>query len=353
MSLPPAKVRSPLPSGAFTLVELIVSMGVLVLMMILITQLFNSATAITTMGNNHMDADSQARAVFDRMSVDFSQIVKRTDVDYFLKDINNQETISSTNATGNDQLAFYSQVPGYYLTGSTAPSSGITAPASLVGYRVNTSGGYCRLERYGCGLFWNGMASGSTAAELMPLVFSGSSTSSGANTIAAWWPASTGTASDPNYEPIGPEIFRMEYFYMLKGQALSSGTYNSQLSDVPWDQRIAGHTSVNGLQDVAAIGVVIAVINPKSRVLVSGSSLAALAGQLGDFPHINTDGATFASPTATVGGVSYDMTKPGGLESEWDAVIASGTTGIPRVAASSIRVYKRYFYLSPNTAPNL
>src|SRR5215212_9574099 len=70
---------------AFTLVELLVSMGVLVLLVLLFTQLFNSAASITTLGHKQMDADSQARQLLDRMSLDFAQLVKRGDVDFFAK----------------------------------------------------------------------------------------------------------------------------------------------------------------------------------------------------------------------------------------------------------------------------
>lgn len=313
------------PFDAFTQVELIVSMTVLVLMMIMISQLFNSAAAITTMGNNHMDADSQARAVFDRMAIDFGQMLKRSDVDYYLKDHTNNSQV------GNDQLAFYSQVPGYYSSGTNA---GVPSPVSLVGYRVNPANN--QLERYGCGLFWNGMSS-ITNGTNMPVIFSGSSLSWGTNTITTNWPSATGTMADPNYEPIGPEVFRMEYYYILRGQTLPDGTVkNSELSETPWDVRIQGipgvtdHTSVNGMQDVAAICAVIAVINPKSRVLVSNQQLNNLGGLMADFSE-----TTYPNP--------------GDLEKQWESVLTSNVKGISQLAASSIRIYKRCFYLSQNS----
>src|SRR6476620_4686 len=54
--------------AAFTLAELLVSIGVLVLLVLLFAQLLNSAAAITTLGRKQMDADSQARELLDRMS---------------------------------------------------------------------------------------------------------------------------------------------------------------------------------------------------------------------------------------------------------------------------------------------
>ena len=97
---------------AFTIVELLVSITVLVILVLLVSRLFNSAATVTTSGNKRMDADAQLRPLFDRMAVDFSQMIKRADVDYYLKS-------SANTQSGNDQIAFYSTIPGYY------PSSGL------------------------------------------------------------------------------------------------------------------------------------------------------------------------------------------------------------------------------------
>src|SRR6266853_1731119 len=87
---------------AFTLAELLVSVFVLGVLVFLLTQLLNSATIITILGNKRMDADSQARMVFDRMAVDFSQMVKRSDVDYYLKNPAANPPAPQTNQ--NDQI---------------------------------------------------------------------------------------------------------------------------------------------------------------------------------------------------------------------------------------------------------
>ena len=97
----------------FTLAELLVTVGVLVLLVLLFTQLLNSAATITTLGHKQMDADSQARQLLDRMAIDFAQMVKRNDVDLFAKGTVAPNSVGGT-MTGNDQIAFYSAVPGYY-----------------------------------------------------------------------------------------------------------------------------------------------------------------------------------------------------------------------------------------------
>src|SRR5438046_2385972 len=108
-------------SVAFTLVELLISVGVLALLILLVSQLMNSATAVTRTGNKHIDTDTQARAVLDRMALDFGRMLKRTDIDYYVKAPIGYKNPNShgnglklkTGEQGNDSIAFFSQVPGY------------------------------------------------------------------------------------------------------------------------------------------------------------------------------------------------------------------------------------------------
>src|SRR5437016_14121436 len=99
---------------AFTIVELLVSVAVLVVLVLLVSRLFSSAATVTTSGNKRMDAEAQVRPLFQRMAIDFSQMIKRSDVDYYLKS-------AASAPAGNDQIAFYSVVPGYYPSGSQSP----------------------------------------------------------------------------------------------------------------------------------------------------------------------------------------------------------------------------------------
>src|SRR5437879_1634587 len=155
--------------AGFTLAELLVSVGVLVLLVLLATQLLNSAATVTILGHKQMDADSQARQLLDRMAIDFAQMVKRPDVDYFLK---SSAGIASDCGvcglqTGNDQAAFYSTVPGYYPTPTAIPAGTPigASPVCLVSYRVNSdssSASYNRMERMGKSLAWNGASPDST-----------------------------------------------------------------------------------------------------------------------------------------------------------------------------------------------
>src|SRR5436190_23219837 len=152
-------------SGAFTLIELLISVGVLALLILLVSQLMNSATTVTRTGNKHIDTDTQARVVLDRMAVDFGKMLKRTDVDYYLKGLASYKAHGNGHGwgagkvkkdqLGSDQIAVFSQVPGY------DPATAFQSPLSLVAYRVNndsTSASYLQLERMGKGLLWNGVS---------------------------------------------------------------------------------------------------------------------------------------------------------------------------------------------------
>jgi hypothetical protein len=118
-------------------------------------------------------------------------------------------------------------------------------------------------------------------------------------------------------EVIGPQVFRFEYYYLLG---------DGNFSDIPWVTSTGTHNSVSGMQDVAAIVVDIAVIDPKSKVLLSNGQIASLAGQLVDF-----------APGHPAGW----------LRTQWQSTLNANTT-LPRPAVSGIRFYERFFYLSPS-----
>ena len=156
-------------TGGFTLIELLVSFTVLGLIMVGVAQMMSSALNATLGGYKHMDADTQARMVLDRMAYDISRITKRPDVDYFFQ-----------KNTGNDQMAFYSESGGYYpsdLTSATQQSD-----VSLVGYMINSNNQLVRLSK---GLSWNAANTTDTA-----MIFNPSPTSVlnvGTNTIPTKW----------------------------------------------------------------------------------------------------------------------------------------------------------------------
>ena len=291
--------------AGFTLVELLVTVGVLVLLVLLFTQLLNSAATITTLGHKQMDGDLQARQLLDRMALDFAQMVKRSDVDYFLKaptistDCNNCGT-----QAGNDEMRFFSTVPGYFSSDVTYRQK---SPVSLIGYRVNpiaTSSSYNKMERLGRGLAWNGVSPGLPPVMFLP------------QTILAVMISTIPS----DYEVIGPQIFRFEYYYLLR---------NGSLSPSPWYTT----SKVGGMQDVAAIVADIAVIDSKSKVLLNDSQIAKFTNP--------------SEPDYFLRDYASGM-GPGELRAQWQTKL-DGITGLPRPALSGIRLYERFFYLSLST----
>jgi type II secretory pathway component PulJ len=280
------------PELGFTLTELLVSIAVLVALVLLFSRLFVSASGVITSGNKRMDTDGQVRPLFERFAVDFAQMVKRSDVDFFGKGTGAPNSVGGPMA-GNDQLAFYSAVRGYH------PAAVSPSPISLVAYRIRAN----KLERMAKALLWNGASATDTPIVYLPL------------TIAANWVAATNASPDADYELIGPYVFRFEYYYLLK-----SGT----LSVTPWDAT-AGHTNVSGLQDVAALQICVAALDPKSRHLMSDNHLATLTEAMSDF-------------SLAVG--------PGDLLAQWQGAL-NAATAVPRLAIAAVRLYERSFAIIP------
>jgi hypothetical protein len=331
-------------SGAFTLAELLISMGVLALLILLFSQMMNSATAVSRTGSKRIDTDTEARAVLDRMALDFGQMLKRPDVDYYIKEPSgkykghgNGHGYGKPLGAGpqfqlNDQIAFFAQMPGYYPAGSQSP-------VSLVAYRVNkgnsNSRSYLRLERMGKGLLWNGASNATNPSAIYPIVFLPRTI----DLINSWSAAveNTPSSTDSDYEIVGPNVFRFEYYYLLK---------NGGVTDVPWDKDARPtQTSLTvpvsiGLIDVQAIGVAIAVIDPASRSIIPTTSLFEIADDMDDFK---------TAPGRGVGGAK----KIGDMEVQWNTVLqtiastgrTSGTSPVPAEAAKAIRIYNRYFDL--------
>jgi hypothetical protein len=345
-------------SAAFTLTELLVSMFVLVIIVFMLAQLMTNARSVIRPGSKHINTDTQARVTLDRIALDFAQMLKRTDVDYYLKGPINYNGHNGhgwgrriqTGQQGSDQIAFFTQVPGYDA------SSGAQSPVSLVAYRVNqittTNPAWMRLERLAKGLCANGYDPGnnpSTTASF-PIVFLPQTISG----VGKPWAAAinngsscgnnTNNSCDSSYETIGPGVFRFEYYYVLK---------NGQATDVPWDTSLRpNQTSLSspvqiGLTDVEAVGVVIAVIDPEGRALMdanasnpNNASMLDLASDLADFANAHGRGA--------------NQTKYiGSLEDTWEGTIelwaSTGRTSVPSnvppAVASSIKIYSRTFDL--------
>ena len=344
--------------------ELLVSIVVVVIIVLMGTQLMTSATAITRNAHKHIDTDTQARAVFDRMALDFAQMLKRTDIDYYVKQRgaynghgNGHGNGQGKNGDkGSDQMAFFSAVPGYYPSGYTV---GQQSPISLVTYRVTESNSndpaYGRLVRMAKGLGWNAIDSNPNTNQTTtpyPIVFL-------PQTIALvgrpWVAAinnnntcnnSANNSCDPDYEIIGPGVFRLEYFYLLKTGFLSTWPWDWR-TDTINRQTISDPPAI-GLSQVESIGVAIAVINPEARALIQAASSNAGYGDI-------TDLAAAMADFKNANGLGNAGKKIGDMEDKWRTTVVESiaqtgspqgsSTLFPPEAAKGIRIYTRYFDL--------
>src|SRR2546422_6091009 len=69
----------------FSLVEILVAVFVLAMLLVIVSQLVAHTSTLTRSGTKHYETENEARAVLGRMAADFSQMLRRTDVDYYLK----------------------------------------------------------------------------------------------------------------------------------------------------------------------------------------------------------------------------------------------------------------------------
>jgi hypothetical protein len=124
-------------------------------------------------------------------------------------------------------------------------------------------------------------------------------------------PWSSTYATTSTVDIVGPNVFRFEYYYLRT---------NGTVSSTPW------HTgsTVSGMQGAAAIVADIAVIDPKSRGLLTNAQVTTLAGTLAD----------------------YNGQAPGVLLSNWRTAIDTNTT-LPRAALSAIRLTNAFFTCPP------
>src|SRR5881397_2771828 len=71
--------------AAFSLIEILLAVFILTILLLVISNLVGHTSKLTRNDNRHFDTDSQARTVFDRMTADFDQMLKRADLDYYVK----------------------------------------------------------------------------------------------------------------------------------------------------------------------------------------------------------------------------------------------------------------------------
>lgn len=380
---------------AFTLIEVLVAMAVLVLLVVMVSQLTNSASGTVRVSEKQVSADEQAQLVFSQLAIDFDSMVRRKDAD----------VLFWKNDSGNDAMFFYTEGQGFYsgVTGNEKNASQL----SFTGYRVTnrtspaSNGGYALypnyvLDRVSRGLAWDGTAPSITSGESFLMFLPGVAVPDGKNVLSNKVGEFTipnrnsSFAKTPPYDAPTEEqytmvladgVYRMEFCFQLKDGTLSNSPVlttmpNSNLSaTVPpkvtddtskgyvagssrwWDKthqrgylcissaKGAAMWSSLGLGDVSSIIVALGILDHSNRKMIKPdttapkqidrTTMAAMVAALPDSKDPNPD---------------FTATPPKLIAQKWMMAINKGTFAkdsgdIPRSAAAQVRIYQRAFNL--------
>ena len=303
--------------GGFTLIELMVSIVILVLIVLIMTTVVDVASKTSVTAGKAMDLESEVRLVFDRLAQDLGQAVARPDVDWNLK----------KNPGASDEIGFWAQTRGY--AGNRTLSS--------VNFRVGAgTNGLPELNRAAKGLGWDDMVLGVEPD-----------------------PGNPKTLPQPgpdDYQLLGDQVFRMETCNLLEDGSLSTTYYNPSLKNsliasrkpLVSDDSAAGYKvgswwtfnqthfvckdATSGravweklapVQNVRALVVGLAVLDRRTRILLTKPQMDDLAGRLADA----VDGQDILTAWKPV------SANPAALNS------------IHPLASQTVRFYQRYFPL--------
>jgi prepilin-type N-terminal cleavage/methylation domain-containing protein len=373
-------------AAAFTLVELLVAIAILSVLMVFIGLMMTAASKATQLSRERLDADRQARLIFDSMADDFTRMMRRPDVDFhFVKQ------------AGNDCFFMFCENPGYFSTTLTAATE---SNVSLIGYRINTLNNPpvgdptkptdipYTLEKLAKGLSWDSQAS--TTPPTYPVVFLTLDQATGttptfapdsSSTIVGRWPnIDQTTYTDTSFHLLGDSTFRLEFCFLLTDGSYSlvpalsysftppsGATISSNLTATAAPTPSNGYPTYGvgsrwydtkdfqgyictsapqtpsntavwqplGMADVQAVIVAIAILDQNSQKIIAGNSTA-----------LQTLAAALPDPTAA----NLSATPPQLMATTWLNTVNSPTfassVGLPGTAVSQVRIYQRFFYLN-------
>jgi type II secretory pathway pseudopilin PulG len=293
---------------AFTLVEVLVAEAIFLILLLVVMQLIFGALQTTTAQKKRMDELGDARQSLDRLSLDWSSRVRRSDILASFGHL----TASSTNAA-NAQISFLSQVQAY------ANSSG--APArhvSWVTYCINNIAQTTQGSQSTTGP--------ALARGILGYNFSGSDPTGTLNPMLSF-PGTAPTAT-VTFDPLANTVFRFDFCYLRAvtggSSSLSPFTINNPTSSTGTD------TPVN-LSSSNLVGIVVAVasLDQQSRQLVSQAQLVAMGNAL-----TITDGQT--PQTTWVNAINNGT---------FSTTVKSGSN-VPINVANAVHVYQRIIYVN-------
>jgi hypothetical protein len=275
------------------------------------------------------------------MGNDFSHMLIRTDTDSeFIKVAGSSSSIGA-----NDFFYFYSEAPGAFDSNISSSSK---SPYSIVGYWIDpnvtdTVVTPFQLLRFDKGLTWDTASTGTVSLPATgPPVFGSGVPPS----LAKTWPNEIATGTlDPistptttnNYSVLSDGVFRMEITFLLNnGNYADTWYYNTA------DQY--------GLQDVTAIVVTIAILDPKTQKMLSSraTQLSEIAAKLVD-SNISVPNPTPSGGLVATGGLvasRWQNEITGANGTDYATSMAAASVPVPLAIARQVRVFQHTFYLN-------
>jgi prepilin-type N-terminal cleavage/methylation domain-containing protein len=346
----------------FTLAEILCAMAVLSILVLLIAQLMGGAAKTMNFSENKMDVEGQVRTTFASMSNDFTNMIKKANVDIYFSKIPTAALPSPLNPAlpdNNDAIYFYAQSEAVPAVGQVPTDA---SPFSIVGYQVipyvSNYGGINKtlyhLVRYSRLLTLD-----STGGAPGPIfcTYQSASSKSGYNsfhvpdtnfppddssTLAGgpWasdipYTSGTSTTDLPLYHTIADGIFRMEYTFLHTDGSYSDTPQLPPPAGAPKGYSVG--TPPSDLSNVVAIVMTFAELDPASQRLVSD-----MATLVNDFPD-----SSLPEPTSSTTQAANQT--PTLMATTWQnevQTLSQAGSDIPPAITSKIRIYQRYFYLN-------
>ncbi len=308
----------------FSLIEILTAVAVLAVLGLLIAQMINATVLTTRLSSRPIDAASQARMVLDRIGLDLGAMPRRPDIDFVAAN----PAVGETGNEARNALLFLSLVPSKGLPVSE------TRGTSLVAYRVaahaDNRGRLC-FQRATMALPWNIPAAWGSknfmgfGAGGFPVKLRSSDVGFPASLIPA----------DPDFDILAPGLIRMAVGFqlypdgrpvtLLNGRTI--GAAQGQIVYSPPRREDTGTENYVDLNRIAAIVVGVAVVDLESLRLLDDHDVLALAEH---FPSL-ADSTDSKPPVAA-----------------WRAAAESAVqTGISKPAAEAVRVFQRFYPITP------
>jgi len=286
---------------AFTLIEVLVAEAVFLILMLVVVQLIFGVIQTAAAQKKRMDTLDDARQSLDRLSLDWSGRVRRSDV----LGAFSRQTASAQNAP-NAQISFLTQAQAY--TGArhlSWVSYGITNITQVnQGSQTTTTPALVR------GIIGYNWLSGDAPKDI-----------NGTSLPLMTFPAAAPSLAATDYEPLANTVFRVEYCFLQQVPATVP----------PATTTSAFTTNSLSLNSTNLVGIVVAVaaLDQQSRQLLNQSQLVTLGNAL---PAVADGQSPQAVWTTTINNGAFTS--------------AATNSGIPASAANAVRIFQRILYIN-------